>query len=158
MPVKILVQFLQNRFIIIIPVWHYGKYWRKVMHLKLLTISIFPWSIYWKWQSTQFLWNDRPCVMVLILVCSRFAIWHPKCLIQWSVEQSGKIIRCREFLMHLNLANLKILFCKNHKWPPGCLRHSCIMMSLRKSNQIGLLHRQMDTLSSRNENLSFLLP
>ena len=30
-----------------------------------------------------------------------------------------------------------------------------MMLSLRKSNQIGLLHRQMNTLSCRDENLSF---
>ena len=46
--------------------------------------------------------------------------------------------------MHLNVADLKILFCKNDKMTRRCLRHSCTMLSSRKSNQIGLLHRQMD--------------
>ena len=59
--------------------------------------------------------------MVLILVHEAaafpncFAIRHPKCLIQRSVGQFGKIIHCKEFLTHLNLAILKIFFCKNDK-------------------------------------------
>ena len=32
-------------------------------------------------------------------------------------------------------AILKISFCKNDKWPLGCLRHSCTILNLRKSNR-----------------------
>ena len=40
MPVKMLFWFLQNRFISIILFWQDGKYWRKVAHVKLSTISL----------------------------------------------------------------------------------------------------------------------
>ena len=61
--------------------------------------------------------------MVLILVPEAanfpncFANWHPK--FQCSGGQFGKKnIRCKEFLTHLYLAILKILFCKriNDLW------------------------------------------
>ena len=44
---------------------------------------------------------------------------------------------------------------KTIKGPLGCLSYSCTMLSLRKTNQIGLLHRQMGTLSCGNEKLGF---
>ena len=40
MPVKIVLWFLQNRFIIIIPVWQDIKYWRKIAQVKFSTISL----------------------------------------------------------------------------------------------------------------------
>ena len=57
--------------------------------------------------------------------------------------------------MPLNLAILMILFCENDKGPLRCLRYYCTMLSLRKTNQIGLLHRQMSIFSLENGNLGF---
>ena len=40
---------------------------------------------------------------------------------------------------------------------PGVIKAFLYYAEFKKSNQIGLLHKQMDTLSSENDNLSFLL-
>ena len=69
-----------------------------------------------------------------------FAIWYPKCLLQCSVRQVGKIVLCRD-----NLAILILDCAKTITGPLGCLWYSCTMLSLRNTNQNG--HRQMSTLS-----------
>ena len=64
--------------------------------------------------------------------------------------------------MPLNLA-LLILFCEHDKGPLGCLMFSCTMLNLRKTNQIGLLHRQsfqylLEGLSETSNDQALLNP
>ena len=66
-----------------------------------------------------------------------------------NVRQPRKIILCREFYAFKS-SNLMILFCEHNKRTPGVFK-----VFTMKTNQIGLLHRQVRTLSGENENLLF---
>ena len=80
------------------------------------------WRLHWKWQSTQFLWNESPYIIAVFLVneAAEFpivlAIWHLKCLLQCNVgwDKMGKLLFV-EMCMPLNLAMLMNLFSENDK-------------------------------------------
>ena len=59
--------------------------------------------------------------------------------------------------MPLNLAILMILVCENDKRTPGVFKVLVCHAEFEKTNQSGLLHRQMSTVSSENEKIGFLL-